>query len=102
MRQAADVVHIEWTHFFETLAQKASVPTSSICVETVKGQISSNCRMPSTSPRRPKGAGASKNKTSKTQPKRSSDILAVAKKNFGYKNLRPGQEEAISGLLGKQ
>src|SRR3954469_9346973 len=87
---------------FETRAQKPSVPASSICVETVKGQISSNCRMPSASPRRPKGAATSKNKTGKTQPKRNSDILAVAKKDFGYKSLRPGQEEAISTLLGTQ
>jgi len=30
------------------------------------------------------------------------DILSVARKNFGYKELRPGQKEAIRALLAKQ
>lgn len=44
-----------------------------------------------------KGAGSSKKPA-----KRVNEVLEIAKKNFGFASLRPGQEEAICALLAKK
>jgi ATP-dependent DNA helicase RecQ len=46
---------------------------------------------------RPKRRGSKK-----PSPRKSPDVLSVAKNNLGYEHLRPGQEEAIRSLLAKQ
>ncbi|MFL6416646.1 MAG: RecQ family ATP-dependent DNA helicase [Bryobacteraceae bacterium] len=56
--------------------------------------------MPSTTARRSTGASRSKNVSSKK--KRGSDISEIARNKFGYKELRPGQEAAITSLLNHQ
>src|SRR2546421_8723647 len=38
----------------------------------------------------------------KDAPKQNNEILTVARKNFGFESLRPGQEEAIRSLLAGQ
>jgi ATP-dependent DNA helicase RecQ len=38
----------------------------------------------------------------KSAPKRKNEILAIARKNFGFEFLRPGQEDAIRALLAGQ
>ena len=41
-------------------------------------------------------------KTAKKKPApKNNDVLATARKNFGYESLRPGQEKAIRSLLAK-
>src|SRR2546421_1601275 len=35
----------------------------------------------------------------KDAPKQNNEILTVARKNFGFESLRPGQEDAIRALL---
>src|SRR4051794_1837092 len=57
--------------------------------------------MPRTTTRR--SAGASKAKSGPSKEKTGgSEIRKVARSKFGYEDLRPGQETAISSLLAKQ
>src|SRR4051794_25369527 len=57
--------------------------------------------MPRTTTRR--SAGASKAKSGPSKEKTGgSEIRKVARSKFGYEDLRPGQETAISSLLGRQ
>src|SRR5947209_3677453 len=56
--------------------------------------------MPRTTARR--STGASKAKKTTSREKSGSDIREVARSNFGYEELRPGQEEAILSLLNKR
>jgi ATP-dependent DNA helicase RecQ len=45
---------------------------------------------------------ARKAKNTSSKPKKKPDVLAVARRNFGYDELRSGQEEAIAALLEEQ
>ncbi|MFL6449775.1 MAG: RecQ family ATP-dependent DNA helicase [Bryobacteraceae bacterium] len=56
--------------------------------------------MPRTTARR--STGASKPKKAPSKASTAAQIREIARNNFGYKDLRPGQEEAIGSLLSNQ
>jgi ATP-dependent DNA helicase RecQ len=47
-------------------------------------------------------ARTSKKPAARKRVRKEPDILRVARENFGYESLRPGQEEAIRAILGKK
>ncbi len=47
-------------------------------------------------------AKRSRQRSRRASPPKSADILSLAKKDFGFERLRPGQEEAIRSLLAKR